>query len=114
MSTAPLTVTSTDELRARARAALAACGVEPSPSPSPSPSLAARTPITGEELFHIPAARRAEVVAAIAAAKDAFATWRTVPAPVRGALVKRLGALLASHKEAIAELITIEAGKIPS
>ena len=111
-STAALSVTSTDELRTRARAALEACGVE-LPAAS-SPSLAARSPITGEELFAIPAAGPAEVAAAIAAAKDAFATWRTVPAPVRGALVKRLGVLLAEHKEAIGELITIEAGKIPS
>ena len=111
-STAALSVTSTDELRTRARAALEACGVE-LPAAS-SPSLAARSPITGEELFAIPAAGPAEVAAAIAAAKDAFATWRTVPAPVRGALVKRLGVLLAEHKQAIGELITIEAGKIPS
>jgi len=51
---------------------------------------------------------------AIAAAKGAFAAWRTVPAPVRGALVKRFGALVQEHKADLAELITIEAGKIPS
>jgi aldehyde dehydrogenase (NAD+) len=107
-TTAPLTVTSTDELRTRARAALAECGVEL--PPAPAPTLAARSPITGEELFAIPAAGPAEIAAAIAAAKQAFATWRTVPAPVRGAVVKRLGVLLAEHKAAIAELITIEAG----
>ena len=111
-TTAPLTVTSTDELRDRARGALEACGVD-LPA-SPSPAVAARTPITGEELFPFPAAGRAEVDAAIAAAKEAFTTWRTVPAPLRGAVVKRLGVLLAEHKDAIAELITIEAGKIPS
>jgi aldehyde dehydrogenase (NAD+) len=37
-----------------------------------------------------------------------------VPAPARGALVKRLGQLLTEHQAAVAELITIEAGKIPS
>src|ERR671931_600757 len=47
-------------------------------------------------------------------AKAAITTWRTVPAPVRGALVKRLGALLTEHKADLAELITIEAGKIRS
>jgi aldehyde dehydrogenase (NAD+) len=111
-TTAPLTVTSTEELRSRARAALRACGV--ALPEAPSPAVAARTPITGEELFDIPAAGHAEVEAAIAAAKEAFAAWRTVPAPVRGAVVKRLGVLLAEHKQAIAELITLEAGKIPS
>ena len=37
-----------------------------------------------------------------------------MPAPVRGALVKRFGVLVDEHKADIAELITIEAGKIPS
>ena len=78
------------------------------------PRLSARSPITGEELFDVPGAGPAEVQAAIAAARAAFASWRTVPAPVRGALVKRLGALLLEHKAEIAELVTIEAGKIPS
>jgi aldehyde dehydrogenase (NAD+) len=51
---------------------------------------------------------------AVAAARTAFETWRTVPAPVRGALVKRFGALLTEHKADVAELITIEVGKIGS
>jgi aldehyde dehydrogenase (NAD+) len=54
------------------------------------------------------------VEAAIAATERAFREWRGVPAPIRGALVKRLGALLSEHKADVAELITIEAGKIPS
>ena len=41
-----------------------------------------------------------------------FAEWRAVPAPVRGAFVKRLGELLGEHKADVAELVTIEAGKI--
>jgi aldehyde dehydrogenase (NAD+) len=65
-------------------------------------------------LFDIPAAGQSEVEAAIAEAKAAFKEWRAVPAPVRGALVKRLGGLLTEHKADVAELVTIEAGKIPS
>jgi aldehyde dehydrogenase (NAD+) len=83
-------------------------------SDRPGPRVAARSPITGEDLFDVPGAGREEVQAAIAAAQAAFMDWRTVPAPVRGALVKRFGVLLAERKPAIAELITIEAGKIPS
>jgi aldehyde dehydrogenase (NAD+) len=74
----------------------------------------ARSPITGESLFAAPAAGRAEVEAAIDAAKSAFEEWRVTPAPVRGALVKRLGELMSEHKADVAELVTIEAGKIPS
>jgi aldehyde dehydrogenase (NAD+) len=109
---ATLSVSPTDSLRSRARAALERCGA--APSVVPGPSIGARTPITGEDLFEVPAAGAAEIEAAIAAARDAFAAWRTVPAPVRGALIKHYGALLAEHKAAIAELVTIEAGKIPS
>jgi aldehyde dehydrogenase (NAD+) len=76
--------------------------------------VSARSPITGEALFDVPAAGQAEVEAAIAAAKAAFCTWRSTPAPIRGSLVKRLGALLTEHKADVGELVAIEAGKIPS
>ena len=52
--------------------------------------------------------------AAVAAAREAFDAWRAVPAPVRGALVKRSGELLTEHKGDVADLITIEVGKIRS
>jgi aldehyde dehydrogenase (NAD+) len=76
--------------------------------------VSARSPITGEVLFDVPAAGSADVQEAIAAAKAAFSEWRITPAPVRGALVKRLGGLLTQHKADVAQLVTIEAGKIPS
>ena len=108
-----LSVTSTDDLRSRARGALANCGVDLSSSGT-GPSVSSRSPITGEALFDVPAAGKAEVEEAIAAAERAFREWRGVPAPVRGALVKRLGELISEHKEDVAELVTIEAGKITS
>jgi aldehyde dehydrogenase (NAD+) len=78
------------------------------------PSVSARSPITGEELFAVPAAGPAEVEAAIAEAKEAFGEWRLTPAPARGGVVKRLGVLMTEHKADVAELVTIEAGKITS
>ena len=109
---APLTLTPTAELRDRARRSLERCGVDL--STPPGPAIMARTPITGDDLLPFPAADRDDVERGIATARAAFETWRTVPAPVRGALVKRLGALLAEHKDDLAELITVEAGKIRS
>ncbi len=112
----PFPVTSTDELRARARAALQRCGVDlpAGPPAGAAPVVTARSPITGEDLFAVPGAGRAEVDAAIARARTAFETWRTVPAPVRGGVVKRFGALLGEHSGALADLVSIEAGKIVS
>ena len=108
-----LSISTTDELRSRARRSLENCGVDLSLTGSAA-TVAARSPITGEALFDVPAAGRAEVEEAIAAAKAAFSEWRVVPAPVRGGLVKRLGALMTEHKSDVAELVTIEAGKITS
>ena len=108
-----LSVSSTDELRSRARKALENLGVDLSSSGT-GQSVSARSPITGEALFDVPAHGPADVEAAIADAASAFREWRAVPAPVRGALVKRLGELLGEHKADVAELVTIEAGKIPS
>jgi aldehyde dehydrogenase (NAD+) len=105
-------VSTTEQLRARASHSLDRCGV--GTGAGSGPTVTARTPITGEALFDVPAAGPAEIDAAIAAAKDAFATWRAVPAPARGALIKRFGALMQEHKADVAELISIEAGKIPS
>ena len=50
----------------------------------------------------------------IADAAQAFSAWRTTPAPVRGALVARLGELLTAHKNDLATLVTVEVGKITS
>lgn len=63
-------------------------------------------------LFTVPETSAAQTEAAIEAAADAFTHWRTTPAPVRGALVARLGELLVEHKAALATLVTVEAGKI--
>ncbi|WP_445517575.1 L-piperidine-6-carboxylate dehydrogenase [Streptomyces sp. NEAU-174] len=100
----------TDELRARARTALDTIGVEV----AEGGDFSARTPLTGENLFGLTAATDADAEDAIAASRTAFLTWRTTPAPRRGELVRRLGELLREHKSDLADLVTIEAGKIRS
>ena len=77
-----------------------------------SGDLSARTPITGGSLGA--AGSPADVDAAVAMATTAFASWRTTPAPARGALIRRLGELLREHKSELGELVSIEAGKIRS
>ena len=66
----------------------------------------------GDVLFTVEETTPQQVERAIADAARAFSSWRATPAPVRGALVGRLGELLALHKHDVAKLVTIEAGKI--
>ncbi|GIE88567.1 L-piperidine-6-carboxylate dehydrogenase [Actinoplanes regularis] len=101
---------STDELRERALASLHRIGA----AVPEGTGLHARSPITGENLFALRATTAEETERAIGEAAEAFRTWRTTPAPVRGELVRTLGDLLRAHKSDLADLITIEAGKIRS
>ncbi|MFD7229911.1 aldehyde dehydrogenase family protein [Streptomyces sp. NPDC059881] len=103
----------TDALRARAEQALHRCGAR-LPAEGAAGHLAARTPLTGGTLLTLPMTTPEDADAMIAEAHAAFLEWRTVPAPHRGALVKRLGELLSIHKDDVAALVTIEAGKIHS
>ena len=110
---APAPPLTTEALRERALAALARCGADPAALPGAG-RLSARSAVTGEDLFAVPMAGPADVEAAVDAAHAAFLTWRSVPAPVRGALVKRFGELLTEHKADVADLIGVEVGKIRS
>ncbi|MGH9222298.1 MAG: L-piperidine-6-carboxylate dehydrogenase [Acidimicrobiales bacterium] len=98
------------ELVQAARSVLAKVGAD---WPS-GDGVAARTPITGGLLGGLPAASPADVDAAVARAVAAFGDWRMVPAPRRAEVVRRLAVLLREHKDDLAELVTLEAGKIRS
>ncbi len=76
--------------------------------------LRVRSPVDGGELIRLSGDDAAAIDGKITRAAQAFDTWRTVPAPVRGELVRRLGEVLRTHKAALAELVTLEAGKITS
>ncbi|KMO84674.1 aldehyde dehydrogenase family protein [Mycolicibacterium chubuense] len=103
-----------DALRTRVREAMTAVGAQVPLGEPNAGGVTASSPINGDVLFTVAESTPDQVDAAIAAAAEAFATWRTTPAPVRGALVARLGQLLVEHKEELASLVTIEAGKITS
>jgi aldehyde dehydrogenase (NAD+) len=74
--------------------------------------LTVRSPITGEEIGRVARSDRAATDATIARSRSAFTTWREVPAPRRGELVRLLGEELRREKEALGALVTLEVGKI--
>jgi aldehyde dehydrogenase (NAD+) len=76
--------------------------------------LGCRSPITGGELGRLRSQSVEDVSDAVARGQLAFERWRTVPAPVRGKLVRELGELLREHKDDLGALVSIEAGKITS
>src|SRR4051812_34216409 len=55
---------------------------------------------------------KADVAMAVKAAETAFPGWRATPAPKRGEILYRFGALLAEHKERLARAMTREMGKV--
>jgi aldehyde dehydrogenase (NAD+) len=114
MTTTQTTLPTAEELRNRVRDALAAVGSQAELREPGAPGVSAGTPVTGEVLFTIAQTTPEGAGRALAEAAQAFQSWRTTPAPVRGALVARLGELLTEHKGDLAALVTIEAGKITS
>ena len=112
MTTMHSTLPTAGELRDQVRLALQAIGADF--AEAAETGLPASTPITGDVLFTVPATSVADAALAIGQAAEAFAAWRTTPAPVRGQVVARLGELLIEHKADLATLVTVEAGKITS
>jgi aldehyde dehydrogenase (NAD+) len=104
----------TDQLRSQVLGAFEAIGVKATPDEPGGHGLPASTPITGETLFTVAETTPEQAEQTIAAAVEAFSAWRGTPAPVRGALVARLGELLTEHKNDLATLVTVEVGKITS
>jgi len=48
----------------------------------------------------------------VVAAQQAFTTWRMIPAPKRGDMIRDLGNLLREYKAPLGELVSLEMGKI--
>ena len=75
----------------------------------PGDDLSSYSPIDGKEIGRV---RTGDASLAGAKAAVAFQSWRTVPAPRRGELVRLLGEELRAAKEPLAHLVTLESGKI--
>ncbi len=83
-----------------------------SPAELTGGTLPVTTPIDGTEIARIREHTLPEADAQIASAHDAFKSWRMLPAPRRGELMRLLGAALRRQKETLGRLVTLECGKI--
>ena len=69
-------------------------------------------PATGEEIATAGACSRGDYERVITHAAQSAGHWRTVPAPKRGDLIRRIGAELRHRKDVLGNLIALETGKL--
>jgi aldehyde dehydrogenase (NAD+) len=74
--------------------------------------LVSYNPATGEPLAKIIQATAGSYEKTAAAAQEAFLTWRDLPAPKRGLVVRDLAEALRERKETLGDLVSLEMGKI--
>jgi alpha-ketoglutaric semialdehyde dehydrogenase len=70
------------------------------------------SPANGDLVGTFPKSAAGDVDRAVAAAKEAYASWRLVPAPKRGETLFRFAQLLTEHKHDLTDLMTREMGKV--
>ncbi len=71
-----------------------------------------RNPADTRDLIgRFPESGIADVERAVESAQRGFAEWKRTPAPARGDVLRRVGDLMVSRKEALADLMTREMGK---
>jgi aldehyde dehydrogenase (NAD+) len=75
-------------------------------------SLSPVNPATGEVIATVQATSAADYETIVQRAQEAFAIWRTTPAPRRGEAVRLCGEALRKHKDALGSLVALEMGKI--
>lgn len=71
-------------------------------------------PSSNEPIATVVQATAASYDQTVAAARQAFPSWRMMPAPKRGEVIRDLGNALREYKQPLGELITLENGKIRS
>jgi aldehyde dehydrogenase (NAD+) len=75
-------------------------------------ALVSYNPTTGQPIASVLKASAATAGLVAGAAHQAFLTWRDVPAPKRGDVVRDLGNALREMKEPLGDLVSLEMGKI--
>ena len=69
------------------------------------------SPVDGKKIASVIAADKDSYETVIKKAEEAFKTWRLVPAPKRGEIVRQVGEALRQYKEPLGKLVSYEMGK---
>jgi len=69
------------------------------------------SPVDGKLIASVNAATAEDYEACIQKAQEAFKSWRVMPAPKRGEIVRQLGNKLREYKEPLGKLVSYEMGK---
>lgn len=69
------------------------------------------SPVDGKKIGSVISADKAGYELVINKAQEAFKTWRLMPAPQRGEIVRQIGDALRSKKEPLGKLVSYEMGK---
>jgi aldehyde dehydrogenase (NAD+) len=80
--------------------------------PAARQGLEVRSPVDGHVIATVAMTTPAELAAAVERSQVRFQSWRSVPAPQRGVLVRAFSEKVRQHKLTLGRLITIETGKI--
>ena len=89
----------------------ACCGPEWIEKPSGG-ELVSYSPVDGAAIAKVRMAGSEDYEAVVKKAAAAFETWRMVPAPQRGEIVRQIGEALRAKKKSLGKLVSYEMGKI--
>jgi len=73
--------------------------------------IASYSPVDGSLIAKVQASTKEDYETVVKKAEEAFKTWRLVPAPKRGEIVRQMGDELRKHKDALGQLVSYEMGK---
>lgn len=69
------------------------------------------SPVDGEPIASVNAATAEDYERVVNTAREAFRSWRLIPAPKRGEIVRQIGDRLRKYKEPLGKLVSYEMGK---
>jgi aldehyde dehydrogenase (NAD+) len=79
--------------------------------PSKGVTIESFSPVDGKKIGSVTTADKESYEAVITKAEEAFKSWRLVPAPKRGEIVRQIGDELRRYKEPLGKLVSYEMGK---